>query len=208
MIGKLIDKLSGTHITIMVVAALFVPGAIWAATYTSVVIQDPSSATRQARVDAAGRLTVVDEYADFSRTPQNFVTIQLNPGTNCTTKLYTVPAGKALIVTAASTFVYPGSGGYGFFYLYRGARGACTTYLFGVNSNQAADTVAQSFGNGIAIPSGAVLSAFTGNISSASMTLVGYLVPAATVPALGTPESDAQAVGHGPAALPPPRPRG
>jgi len=99
MLDKLLEKLSGRQITAIILALIFVPGAVGAAvTFQPVTIVDPTTG-KQSLVDGGRRLYVYDPIAGYRNNPANNVQLSASGGVSCSTA-WTAPAGKALIVTS------------------------------------------------------------------------------------------------------------
>jgi hypothetical protein len=179
---KLWGLFSGTHLTIMFVAAMAVmlPSALWAVnTLGYVAIQDPFNG-KKSHIDDNRRLWVLDQLAMYQRNPANFVHVFGSSSGSCVT-VYTVPAGKALIIQTIVGYMHNGmpAGNPQEFDLYEGAN--CANFIGALISDRAHETVTETFASGIAIPAGSVVSAF--GISNGSFEIYGYLVPASLVPA-------------------------
>lgn len=195
MVKELASKLSGAQITLLGLAAILaVPGALVAAvTYTPVAIVDTTSG-KQARVDSGQKLWTFDYYAALRNNPANFVHIGASVISNGNlTILYTVPTGKALILTSANTVYYNGTSG-GDNYLYCYNKGS---YLFGFENPAVVGQHSVGFGSGPFLHAGATIACFgataTGSIA-ARVSIQGYLVPDNAVPATGSAEMAQQSV--------------
>ena len=195
MVKEIASKLSGAQITLLGLAAILaVPGAVVAAvTYTPVAIVDTTSG-KQAHVDSGQKLWTYDYYAALRNNPANFVHIGANVISNGNAIiLYTVPAGKALILTSANTVYYNGtSGGDNYMYCYNTG-----SYLFGFENPGVTGQHSIGFGSGPFLHAGATL-ACLGATSSGSITakvsIQGYLVPDNAVPATNSAEMAQQSV--------------
>ena len=197
MFKDLINKFSGAQLTMIILAAIFVPGAVTAAvTFTPVTIVDPITGTMSA-VDAARRVLVFDPIAGYRNNPANIVEISLiNNGSQCeTAHQYVVPAGKALVLTAVSGhsvlnlsnfssgyFVYDGAGCLG---------NLITTNVTTPGAINSASPFAVEFGAGLVVKSGRTLSVFSTH-NTGFMFLHGYLVPAGAVPAVASADASAE----------------
>ena len=95
---RLFGIFSGAQITFMVCAAIITPGAVYAVTGTSVFITDPTSG-KQAEV-ASGRLYTYDPITAYANNPANLVVLAGSCKPNTVTKIFTVPAGKVIILKA------------------------------------------------------------------------------------------------------------
>src|SRR5690348_12783209 len=93
---------SGGQLTALIITALVVlgvPGTVFAVdTFSNVAIEDPVSGVK-ASVDAQHHLKTNDQIA-----PANFVRIFANATTSCQA-VYTVPAGRALILQSITAVV-------------------------------------------------------------------------------------------------------
>ena len=99
---KLFGVLSGAQVTILCGFAIISPGAVYAVTYTSVLITDPLTG-KQGLVDAARRFYVYNPIAGYANNPLNLVEISgpvMSYG--AATIFYTVPVGKELILTCSA----------------------------------------------------------------------------------------------------------
>jgi hypothetical protein len=187
MARKLFGVLSGAQVTVLGALAIVIPSAVYAVSFTSVAIVNPSTGT-VGYVDSSGSLHTSDEYAYYRNNPLNYVQIQLNTGPGCATKGYTIPAGKALIITsikgnynnADGTDIFAG------FSLWDS--GGCTGNIILTASEPIAavqGAIASKnyeYGNGVPVPAGSTLTAFDGN--DGGFTWVqGFLVPANLVSA-------------------------
>jgi hypothetical protein len=180
---KLWGLFSGTHLTIMFVAAMAVmlPSALWAVnTLGYVAIQDPFNG-KKSHIDDNRRLWVLDQLAAFQRNPANFVHAFGGVSSTCATA-YTVPAGKALIIQTLVGYMHNAmpAGNNDEIDLFEGVN--CTNFIAAAVSDRAHETVTETFGSGIVIPGGSVISAIGVN-SNGSFQIYGYLVPANLVPA-------------------------
>jgi hypothetical protein len=176
-------------------------GTAVAATGQLVNIADGSNAARLAKVDVAGKLAVGDgagpltvDGAVSETAPANLVRVFGFPSSSCPTN-YTVPAGKALIIKSITFFAHstsPGSDSE--IDVYSGA--GCGSFIAAGVTDRTDETIAESFGAGMALPAGSVISSYAYN-SAGSYALQGYLVPAAAVPAgaAGAPQSRPQGGG-------------
>jgi hypothetical protein len=185
---KLFGLFTGTHLTIAFAIAVLAPSALYATvSYTAVGIVNPNTGTL-GYVDASGSLHTSDEYAYYRNNPLNYVQIQLSTGAGCSTAGYTIPAGKALIITSIKGD-YENAGGtdtFVGFYLYTGA--GCTGTMFDTQFEPIA-AVAEAtasknyeYGNGIPVPGGSTLT--IDNYNDDGYTWVqGFLVPANLVSA-------------------------
>lgn len=176
--------------------AIIAPGAVYAVTYTSVVITDPLTA-KESLVDSGRRLYVYDPIAGYANNPLNFVEISGSGSHTQSVVFYTVPAGKALILKSASISYYNGAAGadnYAYFYAGTSAN-PNRNYITGFDDSSAANAHFPSFGSGFYAHSGDTLSFFSSVITQFSFQ--GYLVPASAVPAAGTAAAAEQMVQFG-----------
>ncbi len=88
---KLFGLFSGAQLTCMVCAAIVTPGAVYAVTFTSVVITDPGTG-KQAAVDSGRRLYTYDPVAGLANNPVNLVQISGETNSLNLSTIYTVPA--------------------------------------------------------------------------------------------------------------------
>jgi hypothetical protein len=96
---------------------------------------------------------------------------------------YTIPAGKALIITGINFYnIATGSGPSEIDLTAGPISTPCQQLLAGGLNDSPAETQSQTFQPGIPIPAGDSLGAI-GNNQSGSLQVYGYLVPAAAVPA-------------------------
>lgn len=190
---KLFGLFSGTHLTLLGMAALFVPGVLHAVpSFTNVAIEDITTGNR-ATVDPGKRLYVNDPVGNYARTPSNLVRAFLIFGNGCNQagSTYAVPAGKALIITSVTFYIAKIDGAQ------NGAGGSlwsntgCTNVVaLGVTS-QYETTLNQDFETGLPIPAGSVL-ATNGSNGTGNILVSGYLIPASTLPSAGSAEAKAQ----------------
>jgi hypothetical protein len=116
--------------------------------------------------------------------PSSVVTVFGKP--NCSAGgIYKVPAGKALIISAADFYNWNGSTGAHSLVLYVGSPanpcgGNVVAAAIGTDDGNSSQN--QVFPSGIAIPSGDAIGLFANN-DGGSANLYGYLVPASAVPA-------------------------
>ena len=180
---KLWGLFSGTHLTIMFAATMGVmlPGALRAVdAFTTVAIEDPISGVK-AYIDSARRFSVYNLFAAVRHQPWNLVH-GFGSASGCSS-VYTVPAGSALIVQSMTAYMHSAStvGSEVELAVYS-AVGCTGSLIAAATSDRAHETVTQTFGSGVAIPSGRTLSAAAIN-NNGSFAFYGYLVPASWVPA-------------------------
>jgi len=172
----------------MVCTALAAPSALYATvSYTPVGIVNPNTGTL-GYVDPSGSLHTSDEYAYYRNDPQNYVEVQLNTGAGCATAGYTVPAGKALIITSIKGEYYndDGTDVFSGLELYTGAACTGTNIIdqfepIGTGVGTLASKNYQ-YGNGIPVPKASVLTAYDYNDDGYTW-VQGFLVPADLVSA-------------------------
>jgi hypothetical protein len=186
MFRDLVSKLSGGQITTIILALILVPGAVGAAvTFQPIAIVDPTSG-RPSYIDPGRKLYVHDPIAGYRNNPANVVHVSMRHfGTTCDGS-YTIPAGKALIITSIS--------GYEQQYnnmlrsgvtLIDGARCSglvLADHMSSVSVAAPAAPVAMKFGAGILVRPGRTVS-FTSYYNIGTTYMHGYLVPAAAVAA-------------------------
>jgi len=188
MASKILEKLNGWQITAMVCTALAAPTALYATvSYTPVGIVNPNNGTL-GYVDPSGSLHTSDEYAYYRNNPLNYVEVQLSTGAGCATAGYTVPLGKALIITSIKGDYSndDGTSTYVGIVLFTGA--ACTGTEI-INQFEPIAAVGGAlasknyeYGNGVPVPAGSVLTAYNDNDDGYTW-VQGFLVPANLVSA-------------------------
>jgi hypothetical protein len=163
----------------LVAAALFAgsvigPPLVQAATAGLVTIQG-SGGTNKANVTKAGQLQATEGGAGSA------VIAYGTP--NCSSGgFYTVPKGKALIVTGANFYNVASGPGTVNMNLYAGPRASPCDSLLTLGLSTSDLSLNQAFHPGIPVPAGDALGAVEIN-DSGSLQVYGYLVPAAAVPA-------------------------
>jgi hypothetical protein len=97
---------------------------------------------------------------------------------------YTIPGGKALIITTITSFLHnAGVGDDTEGLLMTGTSGNCSTYVAAATSDTAStETVVQNIEPGLAVPAGLTVNGLGSN-NNGSSHVYGYLVPASAVPA-------------------------
>lgn len=157
---------------------------------TSLVTIQGGGSTHKAKVNASGQLSVNTEAAvnkagqllTGQAAPSNYKSIFMLSTTDCTTPGFTVPAGKALIVSETTFFLFNNTPGSGVdILLTTGAPGTCTAFVAAGATSNAVETVNQSYPTGIPIPTGTELHAVSEGDGGGSMFVYGYLVPAGSV---------------------------
>jgi hypothetical protein len=158
-----------------VVLAAAVPGTLWAVTAQNVALQDPSSGITAA-VDGARRVLVTET------APSTLVRILASANASCF-NAYTVPAGRSLILKSATHFLHgistAGTDVESIVYPDANCSGSL---IAAAVSDRVHDTVDESFGAGIPIPSGRTISSVGFN-NAGTLMIYGYLGPASNVPA-------------------------
>ena len=168
------------------------PPIVQAATASLIRIEGGGS-SHLATVSNSGQLSVNTglastptrqlQVADAS--PSSLVNVWSNP--NCSAGgIYTVPAGKALIITALNFYNWTGSPGSHQLVMYAGPPAApCSSSAHplsaGVGTDNGDSMVNQVYPSGIVVPAGDAVGLNTFN-DSGSAELYGYLVPASAVP--------------------------
>lgn len=182
---KLFGLFSGTHLTIIATAfiGMLSSGAVWAVdAFSNVAIEDPVSG-KKASVDTSRRLVVTDTTLEMDEVPAYFFRVFASAqGGGCST-VYTVPAGKALIIQSMASYLDKTDASLTSVEEDLYGQANCNGGLIAaaITSDRSA-TVNQTFGSGIAIPSGRVISVY-GTNNNGSLSIYGYFVPAAWVPA-------------------------
>jgi len=167
-----------------VLFAIALPGSLWAVSVTNVAITDPSTGNR-AKVDTAHELSVTDRLTDQRVTATNLVSFFSFGFSSSCANFYTIPAGKALIVTSA-TFYMKGPGGTDSeLYVYNQANCGGTPFASAI-SDRKAETVVNVLGSGYPIPGGRVISVGANADNGSGVQVYGYLIPAAQLPTTTT----------------------
>jgi hypothetical protein len=164
---------------------------------SSLVTIQGAGSTHKAKVDSTGRLLTnikgttkitgvgvnkASQLFTGQAAPTNYQAIFIPATPDCTTPSYTVPVGKALIVTGTTYFLFSSSAGTEFdILLATGGGGTCTGFVSAGTTQNTAETVNQTYPTGIPIPTGTELSALQEGSGSGSMFVYGYLVPAGAV---------------------------
>lgn len=193
---KLFGVLSGTQLTILVALAITTPGAVYAIATTAVAVTDPLSG-KQAAVDAGRRLYVYDPIAGYANNPLDLLEISGLWGSVSSSIIYTVPAGKALILKTINMSYYGGVSGNDNYAYVAGPNG----FIGGFDDTNPDGAHVTNLGSGYYLHSGDTISVSASNGANTNFiteySIEGYLVPSAAVPALGTPESAVQMINHG-----------
>lgn len=185
MVRELLSKLSGNQITMIILTLILVPGAVGAAvTFQPAVIVDPSTG-RQSYVDNGRRLYVFDPIAGYRNNPANIFFIGLRNTGNACDGSFTVPAGKALVLTSITGHEYYNNQLSSGFTIIDGA--ACSGYILTTHQSSVSVTtpsapVAVNFGSGIVVKAGRTVS-ISSHFNRGYTFLHGYLIPAGAAPA-------------------------
>jgi hypothetical protein len=157
---------------------------------SSLVTIQGAGSTHKARVDASGRLSVNTE-ASVTKANQ-LLTTEAAAGSavvafsfpTCPGGMYTIPAGKALIITGVNFYMAAaGPGSHQLLLQVGPAATPCGSFVAaGLAGDTDVVTYNQAFHPGIPVPAGNALG-LTGINESGSAEVYGYLVPASAVPA-------------------------
>ena len=175
--GKLFGIFSGAQVTVMVCAALVTPGALYAASYTYVVLTDPITG-HGALVDPSRRLSVYDPIAGYSNDPANLVVLAGICAPNATKNIFTVPTGKALILKTMHMGYFDGTANFKNYVIF--IDNNTGIYMSQFYDLSAVQTFQVDFGSGFYIHAGDGFSCQSS--VTANFTTYGYYVPAAAVP--------------------------
>ncbi len=174
-------KVGGLLVAGFVLCALLIPTGALSAAPSLVGITD-NSGTRIASVDKAHQLLAAES------DPANAVVIRATVnGTNCGL-IYTVPAGKALVlqsVTLAASFTGTGTGT-GELVVYSGpsCSGSIWALAYFSQSAGTSQTINENLSSEAVIPAGTQVDMFElPSLTSSNALLYGYLVPASAAPA-------------------------
>ena len=197
MLREISNRLSGGQITLIILAAILVPGTVTAAVvFQPVAIVDPTSG-KQSYVDNGRKLWVYDPIAGYRNNPATYVRIAISSnGSQCeTNQQYVIPAGKSLILTAITGYLFLyGNSNFAGYHLLDGAgctSSSITSNIASVSSASPAVPVAVDLGTGIVVAAGKTLS--LRSVANQGPTyLHGYLVPAGAFPAMASAEGEAQ----------------
>jgi hypothetical protein len=179
-------QLTTMFITLMIAIVVAIPATAFAVTFTNVAITDPGGVNR-AKVSTGGALSVSGTAT--VATPSNLVRISGLGILGLCSSLYTVPAGKALILTSGSIHAHssaPNDQAHVGIYL-TSPDNPCfdpITEAFGDATTNWVTTPVD-YGSGLALPTGTQL-AVAGAAGNGVVELHGYLVPASAVPAAAT----------------------
>jgi hypothetical protein len=188
---KIFGVLSGAQVTILGALAIITPGAVYAVANTPVVITDPLTG-KEGLVDSGRRLYVYDPIAGYANNPFNLVKIAGIPTVGQYNTIYTVPAGKALILKSANMTYYDGVAGSDNYVYFYGGPATGTSFVTGFDSINLAGAFSDDLGSGYYLHSGDVILVFAS--SPSYISLRGYLVPSNVVPAIGSAEAAEQSV--------------
>jgi hypothetical protein len=190
MFRDLVSKLSGGQITTIILALILIPGAVGAAvTFQPIAIVDPSTG-RSSYIEPGRKLYVYDPIAGYRNNPANVVHVSMRHfGTTCDGS-YTIPAGKALIITSISGYEHQYNNqlrsGVTLIDGLRCSGLVLADHMSSVSVAAPAAPVAMNFGAGILVRPGRAVS-FTSYYNIGTTYMHGYLVPAAAVPAAAVP---------------------
>ena len=186
MIKNIFGKLTGWQITAIVCTGLVVPTTLYAVTYSNVALINPSTGVA-ALIDAGGAQHELDIMAQYSANPVNKVTIEFPMYTadGCSSA-YTIPAGKALVITSMSGDYYNADGGaYSGVQIYSGATCNGIPYIKHFvatpTTTGAVVDLAYDYGNGVVMPAGSISAYSTSNTGYTHIH--GYLIPSTLVSA-------------------------
>jgi hypothetical protein len=191
---KSLGPFSGRQLTLIAVTlilAIAVPGSVFAIdTFSNVAIEDPASGVK-ASVDGQHRLKTNDSItgtlATTQTAPPNLVRIFANASTGCQT-VYTIPAGKALVLKSATGVVGTNGGNIGELDLFAGTTCTAANVVTSFDTDRLADTIGEPLGAGVGIPAGSALS-IEAPVGDGTLEAYGYLVPASAIPSAGAAAS-------------------
>lgn len=200
MLRSLLDKLSGIHITILALAALFVPGALGAAVISQAVsIVDPDTGSK-ASLDASRRLLVYDPIAGFANHPANIVNIvKWSQADNTNQLLYKPPAGKALVIKSVQLSYYANAVNNDIALFLGNSSGRTMATYF---AHDVSGTISKVFEPGSVLRDGQQLTMRFGSADRRPfgwLFVQGFLVPDSGMPATASLEATQQFVQAGPA---------
>src|SRR5437870_4876164 len=103
MLRRLSETFTATHLVLIIAIAVLAPSAVYATvSYSNVAITD-ATAGNTAAVDGGRKLSTYDPVAGYTRNPQFTVNISdLSSSSTGVHTIYTVPAGKALLIRSAT----------------------------------------------------------------------------------------------------------
>lgn len=180
MLRELLNKLSGTHLTILALGAMFVPGALYAIpSFSNVAIEDPNTGTL-ALVNNSRALQTFDYLASYANSPANIVRINgecLDGSSNIT---YTPSTGKALIVKSVYINFFGGvTSSDNYVYL---ITNSARKYIVGIDNSDVSGTQSIDLGNGYYTYNSEGLTLECSTTGEFFVTITGYLVPASIAP--------------------------
>lgn len=172
---------------------------------SSLVTIQGGGSTHKAKVDASGRLLVNTE-ASVTKANQLLGT-EAAPGNavvafgfpTCDAGgFYTIPAGKALIITGVDFYNHASGAGYSEIDLVAGPTSGPCAFLLAAGIQTDSDVSQnQSFHPGIPIPAGSSLG-MLGLNQNGSAQVYGYLVPASAVPGISMEKLPRVSAGRSP----------
>lgn len=196
MLKKLAQSFTATHVTVIAVAAILAPSAVYAVTASNVAITDLVSG-KSAAVDTARRLSTYDSVQGARDNPLNLVNISIiADNLTCVRTLYTIPTGKSLIIKSAQWAYFNNTAGSE---AYLNINNPSSTQIINFESDAAVNSLSYNFDAGVVVHAGALTAHCfsTKNSFSSFIHVQGYLVPAAAAPMAGSPEAAAQLVSGG-----------
>ena len=201
MLSDLFRGFTATQKTIVIVAAIVTPGALYGAvTFQPVAIVDPITGVNSS-IDSSRRLSVYDPIAGYTNNPINYVRISgVVAGDNIYHVVYTVPTGKALILRGANLSYFNGVFGNNNHFYLTDSFATGSSFVVGFDDPNVSGTHNAALGNGWFFHSSDTIQyiSFNGSSSVAAMntsfSLEGFLVPAILVPARASMEAAQQIV--------------
>ena len=200
MLHKLSETFTATHLTAILVAAIFAPTALYAVTYTNVAITDAKSGST-AYVDPTHHLNTYDPIAGYANNPANYVKMSGNvPADGSYHTIYNIPAEKSLILKSVNMSFYGGtSGADNYTYIYDA--GTTISFITGFDDPNTAGAHYSELGSGWYLTSGDSLqirSVAGADVSmSTEYSIEGYLVPSTAVPTSMSEDFAQYSVQHG-----------
>jgi len=156
---------------------------------TSLVTIQGAGSTHKAKVSSTGRLYVDSEAAvnkagqllTGQGAPSTYKAIFIGATPDCTTPGFTVPAGKAFIVTDVTYFITSSSPpSEGDLLLVIGTGGTCASFVSAAIT-LGGETVTEPYPTGIPLSTGTQLSIVPLGVGAGSAVIYGYLVPAGAI---------------------------
>lgn len=197
MISDFFRGFTATHKTIVIVAAIVTPGALYGAvTFQAVSIVDPNTGANTF-VDTGRRLYVYDPISGYANNPANFVRISGQVASDGVLHTaYTVPVGKAFILKSVDMSYFNGTVGSDNYTYFYDVSGGAVTFIAGFDDGNQFGTHNVVLGNGWYLHSGAILEydSSSGGTMSTEFSIEGYLVPSGAVPAAASLEGSQQTV--------------